>query len=366
VVIGAGVVGLACAAALARRGLRVVVLERNAAPARETSSRNSGVVHAGLYYPPESLKARACVEGRRLVFERCARSGIAHRRVGKLVVATEQAELAPLDAIRRRGLACGAGALEWIDARELARREPRVRALAAVWSPESGIVDAHELASSFQAEAESHGASVVTRTRVIGLVRRGSLWRVETAGADGAAHAVEAPWVVNAAGLEADRVAALAGLDVDALGWRIRPCKGDYFALAPALGAVTRHLVYPAPSPSSAGLGVHVTMDLAGRYRLGPDAEYVDAPRYDVDPARAEAFARAAARYLPGIEAAQLSPDIAGVRPKLQGPGEGFRDFVLEESSARGAPGMIQLVGIESPGLTAAPALAERVAALVA
>lgn len=361
--IGAGVVGLACAAALARRGRRVVVVERRSGVGLETSSRNSEVIHAGLYYPPGSLKALTCVEGRTRLYARCERLGIPHRRTGKLVVATNPSEIAALERILERGRACGAGELELMDERALGRREPRVRALAAVWSPESGIVDAHALVSSYQAEAESHGASLALRTAVCGLARSGELWEVETLSENGEAFRLAVPWVINAAGLECDRIAALAGLDVERLGYALHFCKGDYFAVAPSLGPLTRHLVYPVPGGS--GLGIHVTLDLGGRYRLGPDAEYVQRPRYDVDPAKAEVFARAAQRYLPELRPEHLSPDIAGVRPKLQGPGEDFRDFVIEEASVHGAPGLINLLGIESPGLTAAGEIAERVADLV-
>jgi L-2-hydroxyglutarate oxidase LhgO len=362
-VIGAGVVGLACAAELARAGREVVVLERHARSAHETSSRNSGVIHASIYYPAGSLKATCCIEGRDLLYERCARLGIPHRRVGKLIVAVAPEELATLEQIRSRAAANGAGGIEAIDAGELRRREPRVRALAAVWSPNTGIVDAHALCDSYQAEFEAAGGEVVFRTEVLALVPCARGWRIETRGPDGERFDLEVEQVVNSAGLEADRIAELAGIDVDASGWRLRPCKGDYFSAAPGLGALTRHLVYPVPA--GGGLGIHVTLDLGGRYRLGPDAEYVQRPAYDVDPAKAEAFAASVARWLPELRPEHLSPEMAGVRPKLQGPGEPFRDFVVEDGASRGAPGTLHLVGIESPGLTASPALARRVARLV-
>jgi L-2-hydroxyglutarate oxidase LhgO len=198
---------------------------------------------------------------------------------------------------------------------------------------------------------------------VSGLGRQGSSWQVETVSQDGERFGIGAPWVVNAGGLEADSIAELAGLELDPLGYRQHPCKGDYFALAPAVGPITRGLVYPVPSPG--GLGVHITMDLGGRYRLGPDVEWVESPRYDVDPAKAESFAEAARRYLPEVRAEQLSPDFAGVRPKLQAPGEPPRDFVIEEASPHGAPGLVNLLGIESPGLTSALAIARRVVELI-
>lgn len=361
-VVGAGVVGLAAAAALARRGRSVVVLERESAIARGTTARNSEVVHAGLYYPEGSLKARTCREGRALLYARCAAWKIPCRRLGKLVVACDASELAELERLADLGRRNGATGLEILDGRAAAALEPAVRAHAALLSPDTGIVDAHAYASSFLAEAERHGAVLCARADLLGVepapaghrlvVRLGEVRESLCAAA-----------VVNAAGLDADRVAALAGLDVDALGARIHPCKGDYFALSPGAGLRLDRLVYPVPS--GPGLGIHATLDLGGRIRFGPDAEFVDAPRYDVDPGKATAFAFAAARYLPRVRAEDLTPDFAGVRPRLAGPGDGFRDFVVAERSAQGLAGWVDLIGIESPGLTAAAALGEEVAALL-
>jgi len=362
-VIGAGVVGLACGAALARAGHEVLVLERHGAVAQETSSRNSGVIHAGLYYPTRSLKAELCVAGRELLYARCRERDVAHRNTGKLVVAADESEVPALESLRARGSANGVPGLRLVDARELARMEPRVRAHAALFVPVTGIVDAHELAGSYQAELESCGGHVVLHTKVSSLERAGGAWRVhaESGGRERAIVAARA--VVNAAGLGADAIAALAGIDVDAAGYRQWPCKGDYFAIAASAGRIVERLIYPLPH--GAGLGVHLTLDLGGRYRLGPDAEYVEAVSYAVDPAKAAGFAAAARRYLPGIEAAELSAEGAGVRPKLAGPGVDFRDFVIAEESARGLPGLVNLVGIESPGLTAAGAIAVRVADMI-
>ena len=362
-IIGAGVVGLACGAELAGRGQRVLVVERHDAPGREVSSRNSEVIHAGLYYPAGSLKSTSCVEGRALLYERCVKLRLPHRRCGKYLVACNDGDVAELENLLHRARENGAGELRIDDAARLKRREPRVRALAALWSPESGIVDAHSLVSSYQAELESAGGEVVFRTTVEGLEPRASGWRVTTRAPDGERFALDAAWVVNAAGLEADRVAALAGIDVAAAGLRQHPCKGDYFAVAPGLGQLTRHLVYPLPVRG--GLGIHVTFDLGGRYRLGPDVEWVDAPRYTVAPEKAEQFAEAVSSFLPELRGEHLAPDFAGVRPKLQRPDDPFRDFWLAEASELGAPRLVNLMGIESPGLTAAGALARRVAALV-
>ena len=371
-VIGAGIVGLATAAALARAGRSVVVVERHEGFGRETTSRNSQVLHAGLYYPAGSWKARHCVAGSRALYARCEREGIPHRRLGKLVVAVEAAEVATLERLRALGTENGAPDLAIVDATVVTRMEPSVRAVAALHSPATGIVDAHALCLSFAAEAEAHGAAIALGREVVAIEAARAGYRVVAQDAKGARESLVAAAVVNAAGLASDRIAALAGLDVDACGLRQHPCKGDYFALAPGAPLRFEHLVYPVPAgaaagpASSPGLGVHVTLDLGGRVRFGPDAEYVDRLDYAVDPGKAERFARAAQRYLPALRAAWLTPDQAGIRPKLAGPGEAFRDFVIEEESARGLPGFVNLVGIESPGLTAAPAIAEHVARLLA
>jgi L-2-hydroxyglutarate oxidase LhgO len=362
-VIGAGAVGLACGAALARAGKRVLVLERSGGIARETSSRNSGVIHAGLYYPTGSRKAQLCVEGAERVYARCAREGVPHRALGKLVVATETEELDALGRLHAQGVANGARELALVDGAEVTRLEPHVRALAALVSPRTGIVDAHALCDSYAAELARFGGELLLRHEVVALVPRARGWRIEARGPSGELEAAECGAVVNAAGLGADRIAALAGIDIDAARYRQHPCKGDYFALAPGAPVRFGRLVYPLHT--GAGLGVHVTLDLGGRVRFGPDAEYVERIDYAVSPSKRDAFAEAARTYLPELRAEWLAPDQAGIRPKLAGPGEALRDFVIAEESARGLAGLVNLVGIESPGLTASEAIGERVAALL-
>ncbi len=362
-VVGAGVVGLACAAALARDGRSVIVTERHERIGTETTSRNSEVVHAGLYYPSDSLKARLCVEGREALYERCERYGIPHRRTGKLVVASSPEEIEALEALCARGRANGAPGLEIVEGAAAAAREPALRVSAALHSPASGIVDSQALCISYAAEAEEYGAVVALRTEVESASRRAGGYRVVALGADGGRSEIDCAAVVNAAGLAADRFAERAGIDVAALGYRQHPCKGDYFALAPSAPLRLSRLVYPVPS--GPGLGVHATVDLGGRIRFGPDAEYVEKLRYDVDAAKASRFAEVVRRYLPNVEASWLTPDYAGIRPKLAAPGEGFRDFVVAEESEAGLPGFVNCLGIESPGLTASPAIARRVAGLL-
>jgi L-2-hydroxyglutarate oxidase LhgO len=363
-VVGAGVVGLAAAAALAAAGRSVVVVERNAGLAQEVTARNSEVIHAGIYYPQGSLKAELCVAGRRALYERCERLGIPHRNLGKLIVAVTDDELPRLDELHARAHANGVPEVAFIDAAEVRRREPAVAAVAALDSPVTGIVDAHALSLSFAAEAEHHGAAIVLQTDVQAIEATAGGYRVSTRGSDGEAGDIVSAGVVNGGGLASDRVAECAGFDIDARGYRLYPCKGDYFSLAPGAPLRVAGLVYPVPAV--AGLGVHATLDLGGRIRFGPDTEYVSQLRYDVDPAKGAEFAAAVKRYLPSLQPEWLQPDYAGIRPKLAGPGEAFRDFVIAEESDAGWPAFVNLIGIESPGLTASTAIADRVVALLA
>ncbi len=360
-IVGAGVVGLAVAARLAPRYPELVILERRERHGTETSSRNSEVIHGGMYYPTGSLKARLCVRGRELLYDRCRRLGIAHRRLGKLIVATEAAELGELERLLALGRANGV-ALRMLSSHECRSLEPAVSAVAGLLSPTTGILSAHELMDSFLAEARRHGALLQTRAELVAIERRTHDYRLTVRTPEGL-ESLTSDRVVNAAGLEADSVAALAGIDLQEAGYRQHWCKGCYFATGgPSAGLLSR-LVYPVPNQVS--LGVHAVLGLDGRLRFGPDVDYLAARRLDyaVDESRRDAFADAVRRLVPAIGREALSPDIAGIRPKLQGPGEAFRDFVIAEEAGRGLPGFVDLVGIDSPGLTSAPAIAEQVEA---
>jgi L-2-hydroxyglutarate oxidase LhgO len=360
VVIGAGVIGLAAAAALSKAGRSVLILERESSIAGGITSRNSEVVHAGIYYPAGSLKAELCVRGREQLYAWCIDQRVDVRRLGKLIVATRVEEESMLDDLLAQARGNGVMGLEMLDRAEIARLEPEISANSAIHSRETGIVDGHRFSMSLLAAAESNGAILALERNVESLDPRPFGWCVEVVGADQQIEQIDVGLVVDAAGLDADRIARLAGLDVDVLGWRQHPCKGDYFSLAPGVRLALQRLIYPVPQ--QAGLGIHATLDLSGRIRFGPDAEYVDEIRFEVDPAKAIHFSEAARRYLPSISESSLIPDYAGIRPKLAGPGEGFRDFVIEEASAHGAPGFVACIGIESPGLTASLAIAARVA----
>ena len=362
VVIGAGVVGLACARELAARGRDVLLIERHERFGVETSSRNSEVVHAGIYYPAGSLKARLCVRGNRSLYAWCASHGVPHARLGKLIVATSADEEPKLEQILQQALANDVTTLRPLTAAEVRGIEPHVRATRGIWSPDTGIVDSHQLMASLLADAQARGITVALRHEVVGAQPAPGGYRL-TARSDAETTTLEARSVVNAAGLDADSVAALPGLDVERCGYRQHYARGHYFRVHPRKQGLARHLVYPAPSTTH--LGIHVTFDLAGGMRLGPDLEYLPGRTQDYEvPERLRAvFLTAASRYLEGLELEDLAPDLAGIRPKLQAPGAPQRDFVIREESARGLPGWVNLVGIESPGLTCCLEIATMVAA---
>ena len=355
VVIGAGVVGLACARALALRGIETIILEANDAIGLESSSRNSEVIHAGLYYPAGSLKARLCVAGNRQLYEFCAAHNVAHRRCGKLIVATAPEQEEKLAALKSQSAQNGVIDLQPRSAAQLATLEPQLSATSALLSPSTGIIDSHGLMLALQGDAEAHGAALALKSPLLRGEARGTGFLLEVGGE--APMQLETELLINSAGLHAARLAAsLAGLDarhVPALHY----ARGNYYALAGR--APFTHLVYPLPEPG--GLGVHLTLDLGGQARFGPDVEWVDALDYTVDPRRAEAFYAAVRKYWPQLADGALQPAYSGIRPKLAGPGAPAADFLVQSQATHGVPGLINLFGIESPGLTSCLALADHV-----
>jgi L-2-hydroxyglutarate oxidase LhgO len=363
VIIGAGVVGLAVARRLAARDREIVLVERHDGFGRETSSRNSEVIHAGIYYAEELLKTRLCVRGNSLLYEYCAKKGVPHRKTGKLIVATSQDEVPRLQRLLEQGTRNGIHGLRLLDARETKTMEPYVSAQAALFSPDSGIVDTHELMSALENDAVQGGVTVAYNCTVTGLAYAGSYYEVLIRDADGEDLPLAGSVVVNAAGLEADRVAEMSGLDADEMGYRIHPCKGEYFAVSNRHAGKIGCLVYPVPTPVH--LGAHAALGLDDSFKIGPSSFYVGEIDYDVDPTHQEEFFLNARKFLPFLEYEDLAPAMAGIRPKLYRAGESFRDFVIREESDLGLPGLIDLVGIESPGLTACLAIAEMVEAAV-
>jgi len=360
VVVGAGVVGLAVARALALSGREVWVLEASDGIGTGTSSRNSEVVHAGIYYPAGSLKARFCVQGKHMLYAYCAERGIPHSRLGKLIVATEPAEVPVLDTIRAKAALNGVDDLELLDGADARRLEPALHAQAALLSPSTGIVDSHALMLNFQGDAENAGGAVVCHAPVqSGAALPGGGFLLQIGGAEPMELACEV--LVNAVGLHAPDIAQrIAGISPETIP-RAYLCKGSYYSLMGR--APFRRLIYPVPE--AAGLGVHLTLDLGGQARFGPDVQWVDREEYDVDIRRADGFYAAIRRYWPGLPDGALAPGYAGIRPKISGPGEPTADFVLSGPAQHGLGGLVNLFGIESPGLTSAMAIAEHVEGLV-
>jgi len=355
VVIGAGVVGLAVARAFALAGREVVVLEREGAIGTGTSSRNSEVIHAGIYYPSGSLKAKLCVAGRHALYPYLERRGIAHRRCGKLIVATEAGQIAGLEKLHAQARANGVMDMRVLEASEARSLEPQLSCVAALQSPSTGIIDSHAYMLALLGDAEDHGAAIAFRSPVLaGRVRADGI-DLDVGGAE--PMRLLARTVVNSAGLYARDVArGLEGFPTE----HIPPtyyCKGNYFSLSGR--SPFARLVYPAPE--SAGLGVHLTLDMAGQARFGPDVEWIERIDYDVDPQRSRVFYDAIRRYWPGLKDGSLQPAYCGIRPKIQSRTEPSRDFLIEGPRDHGVAGLVNLFGVESPGLTASLAIAEHV-----
>lgn len=361
VVIGAGVVGLAIARALAQSGREVLVAEATEAIGTGTSSRNSEVIHAGIYYPAGSLKALLCVRGKHLLYAYCAERGIPHKRLGKLIVATSAEQAAQLEGIAQRARANGVDDLQFISGEDAMRLEPALQCTAALVSPSTGIVDSHALMLAYQGDAENAGAQCVFHTPLVsGRVRPEGGFDLQFGGDD--AMSLSCNVLINSAGLQAPALARridgvpAASIPTDYL------CKGSYFTLSGR--APFSRLIYPVPQ--HAGLGVHLTLDMGGQAKFGPDTEWVGTEDYTLDPARAEVFYAAVRSYWPALPDDALAPGYTGIRPKISGPHEPAADFVIAGPAAHGVRGLVNLFGIESPGLTSSLALAEETLARLA
>jgi L-2-hydroxyglutarate oxidase LhgO len=350
VVIGAGVVGLAAARALAMAGREVVILEAEDAIGTHTSSRNSEVIHAGIYYLKGSLKARSCVAGKELLYEYCVTHGVPHQRCGKLIVATDEKQVSELENIQKKAHGNGVTDVVWMSREQALALEPELACVAALYSPSTGIIDSHALMLAYLGDAEDRGAMLARKSAFIAGDAVADGFVLHIAGAD----PIKTRVLVNSAGFKAPSVAKR----IEGYPAKLVPpeyyAKGNYYSLNKK--SPFSRLVYPVPEPG--GLGVHVTLDLAGQARFGPDVEWVERIDYTVDPKRAERFYAAIRRYWPGLPEGALLPGYAGIRPKTAGPGEPAGDFVVQGPRAHGVPGLVNLFGIESPGLTSSLALA--------
>jgi L-2-hydroxyglutarate oxidase LhgO len=351
VVVGAGVVGLAVARDLALHGLEVIVLEGEAAIGMGTSSRNSEVIHAGIYYPQGSLKARLCVEGKEMLYDYCASHGIPHSRLGKLIVAPEEGQQDRLSAIAAKAAANGVADIRTLSGAEALALEPQLKCAAALLSPSTGIIDSHALMLGYQGDAEQSGAMIAFHSRAGDIIPSGDGFEVRLDNDD---YAFNCRYLVNSAGLGAQAVAArIQGMPRHAIP-ALHMAKGNYFSLRGR--SPFQHLIYPLPEPG--GLGVHLTLDMAMQARFGPDVEWIDSIDYTVDPARMDAFYEAIRRYWPALNDNSLDPAYSGIRPKLVPHGVSDADFLIQGEDEHGIPGLINLFGVESPGLTSSLALA--------
>ena len=363
VIIGAGIVGLSVACEISRVKDSVYLLERHDSFGRETSSRNSEVIHAGIYYPKDSLKAKTCLEGNSLIYETCAKNNIPHRKLGKLILATDRSQAAHLERLFDNAMGNGVRELELLSGDRIGEMEPNIKADFAIYSKITGILDSHSLMKYYVFKAAQQGAVITYNAEVRGIRKVSGGYEVTVFDSAGEEFKFLTEVLVNCAGLESDKIAEMAGIDIDKAGYRLKYCKGQYFSLPVKKSRLIKRLIYPVTTTNSAGLGIHATPNLTGTVRLGPDDEYIGRGDvdYDVDKNARTKFYDSAVGFLPFLGKEDLTPDTSGVRPKLQGPGEDFRDFIIKEESGLGLPGFIDLIGVESPGLTAAPAIARMV-----
>lgn len=358
-IIGAGVIGLAIARALAPRYQDILILEQADIPGSGISSRNSEVIHAGIYYPSNSLKAKLCVEGKAQLYRYCQQKAIPHKKIGKLIVAQHSDDTAHLQELEHQAIKNGVNDLQWWDQKKLRIEEPQLKARTALFSPSTGIIDSHALMQTLLADAETYGAQLVCRSEVTHIYPNQQGFQLSVEGDKSPFH-FHSRIVINAAGLAAQTLASR----IDRLNMQQVPplylCKGDYFSYQGT--PPFQHLIYPLPEANTKGLGIHATLNLSGQVRFGPGTEYINKENYQVNSQLAERFQAAIRHYFPALMGDQLSPDYSGIRPKLQAPDAPFEDFQIHNHEQHGFKGLIQLFGIESPGLTACLAIAEHVA----
>ncbi len=364
-IIGAGVVGLAIAQKLSEDHDDVFVIEKHNTFGQETSSRNSEVIHAGIYYPQGSLKAMLCVEGKEMLYNYCERYEIPYRKCGKLIVATSDEEVNVIEGVRATAVRNGVTDLLTLNRSEIAKMEPSIYAVSALFSPSTGIIDSHSLMKQYETNTFKNGGQIVYRSEVKSITRIKNGYRIGLSDSDGREYSFTTGTVINAAGLASDKVSEMAGIIDDNL--KIVFCKGEYFRINPPKNRLVNMLIYPVPHPKLEHIGVHVTVDMAGGVKLGPDVKYLESniQDYRLTPSKQEAFFRSVKNYLPFLSIEDISPEMAGIRPKLQKPGEQVRDYYIKEESDRGYPGFINLIGMESPALTSSLAIARYVSDLV-
>jgi L-2-hydroxyglutarate oxidase LhgO len=364
-IIGAGVVGLAIAEKLSETYKDVFLIEKHSTFGQETSSRNSEVIHAGIYYTAGSLKARLCIEGKGLLYDYCRRYDVPFNNCGKLIVATSEAEISVIEGIRKTAIGNGVDDLQVLGIDQIKELEPNIFALKALFSPSTGIIDSHQLMKQYENNSINNGCQIAYGSEVTGISPISNGYKIFLSDADKKAYSFTSRIVINSAGLTADKVSEMVGINDDKL--KILFCKGEYFRINPPKNRLIRRLVYPVPHPNMEGIGIHVTIDMGGGVKLGPDVKYLESNIYDyrLTPSKQEAFYISAKKFLPFLEYDDIAPEMAGIRPKIQKPGEPLRDFYIKEETDRGFQGFINLIGMESPGLTSSLSIAKYVAGLI-
>jgi L-2-hydroxyglutarate oxidase LhgO len=364
-IIGAGVVGLAIAENVSRTHNNVFLIEKHTSFGQETSSRNSEVIHAGIYYTKDSLKARLCVEGKWMIYDYCKKYDIPYNNCGKLIVATSEEEISVIEGIRLTALKNGVDDLSFLEREQISELEPNIFALKALFSPSTGIVDSHSLMKQYETNSYNNGCQIVYGSEVTGISQIENGYKINLFDADKNNYSFTTRIIINSAGLTSDKVSEMVGISDDSL--KIHFCKGEYFRINPPKNRLINRLIYPVPHQKMEGIGIHVTIDISGGVKLGPDVKYLESNIYDykVTPSKQEAFYKSAKKFLPFLEFDDIAPEMAGIRPKIQKPGEPLRDFYIMEETIRGYPGFINLIGMESPGLTSSIAIAKYVNGLI-
>jgi L-2-hydroxyglutarate oxidase LhgO len=360
-IIGAGVVGLAIAEKITGLYSNVFVIEKHTTFGQETSSRNSEVIHAGIYYPQGSLKAKLCVEGKKLLYDYCEKYDVPFKRCGKLIVATSAEEIPIIEGVRQTAIKNGVDDLTVLERDEIAEMEPAIFAVKALLSPSTGIIDSHSLMKQYETNIINNGGQIVYGSEVNAIRRVENGYELTLLEADGKKYTFTSGIVINSAGLTSDLVSEMAGISDDKL--KITFCKGEYFRINPPKNRLLNRLIYPVPHPNLEHIGVHVTVDMAGGVKLGPDVKYLESNIFDykLTASKQEAFYLSVKKFLPFLEFDDIAPEMAGIRPKLQKPGEPLRDYYIMDESERGYPGFINLIGMESPALTSSLAIANYV-----
>jgi L-2-hydroxyglutarate oxidase LhgO len=364
-IIGAGVVGLAIAENVSKTHNNVFLIEKHTSFGQETSSRNSEVIHAGIYYTKDSLKARLCVEGKWMIYDYCKKYDIPYNNCGKLIVATSEEEISVIEGIRLTALKNGVDDLSFLEREQISELEPNIFALKALFSPSTGIVDSHSLMKQYETNSYNNGCQIVYGSEVTGISQIENGYKINLFDADKNNYSFTTRIIINSAGLTSDKVSEMVGISDDSL--KIHFCKGEYFRINPPKNRLINRLIYPVPHQKMEGIGIHVTIDIGGGVKLGPDVKYLESNIYDykVTPSKQEAFYKSAKKFLPFLEFDDIAPEMAGIRPKIQKPGEPLRDFYIMEETIRGYPGFINLIGMESPGLTSSIAIAKYVNGLI-